>query len=196
MAQGPSIDGDKKLVEPSCSHSQEPKRRVLVLAFAATGAISFWLPDVAIHAQAGPNLDARHAWAITVLAPLIFLLVYLVARRLATKRHFKMVGPIMLLGVWLSGGLFMTVAAILSRSEFIGGTGVWRLVMVFMSVIPIVTFILAASDGSLLALLAVTVGGLLILGFRSSVVLWSSAGTGDNLASKRSMSQGDESRAA
>ena len=120
-----------------------------MLAFAAAGAISFWLPGY--YAEAGPNLDAGHAWVITMLAPLIFLFAYLVARRFALKRPFKMVGPTMLLGVWLSGGLFMTIAAILSRSEFIGGTGVWRLVMIFMSVIPIVTFFLAANDGSSLA---------------------------------------------
>ena len=196
MAQGHSIDRDKKQIEVSCSQSHEPRRRKLALAFAAAGAISFWLPDVAIHAQGGPNLDVRHAWTITVLAPLTFLFAYLIARRLALKRHFKMVGPTMLLGVWLSGGLFMTIGAILSRSEFIGGTGIWRLVMILMSIIPIVTFFLAANEGSVLALLAITAGGLLILGFRSSVVLSNSVGTEDNLAANRPASQGDESRAA
>ncbi len=196
MARGQSIDRDKERAEVLCSQSAEPRRRGLALAVAAAGAISFWLPDVAIHAEAGPSLDAKHAWAITVLAPLVFLFAYLVMRRLALKRRFKMVGPTMLLGVWLSGGLFMTIGAILSRSEFIGGTGIWRLVMIFMSVIPIVTFFLAANEGSALALLAVTVGGLLILGFRASVVLWSSVSTEENLGSNRQVSQGNESRAA
>lgn len=196
MAQEQSIDPERKHAGASRTQSPVARRRGLVLAFAAAGAISFWLPDVAIHAEAGPNLDARHAWAITALAPLIFLIAYFVARRLALKRHFKMAGPTMLLGVWVSGGLFMTVAAILSRSEFIGGTGIWRLVMIFMAVIPIVTLFLAAYDGSLLALLAITVGGLLILGFRSSVELWSSAGTASDMAVKTTVSEGDESRAA
>jgi len=188
MAKGHSIDRDQKQIEVSCSQSHEPRRRGSALAFAAAGALSFWLPDVAIHAQGGPNLDVRHAWTITVLAPLIFLFAYLVARRFALKRHFRMVGPTMLLGVWLSGGMFMTIGAILSRSEFIGGLGIWRLVMIFMSIIPVVTLFLAANEGSVLALLAITLGGLLILGFRSSVVLWSTAGTNDNLAANRPVS--------
>jgi hypothetical protein len=32
-------------------------------------------------------------------------------------------GPTMLLGVWVSGGLFMTISALVSGSDFIGGTG-------------------------------------------------------------------------
>ena len=107
----------------------------------------------------------RHVWAITLLAPAVFLFAYLVGRRLASKHHFKRAGPTMLLGVWLTGGLFMTFGAILSRSEFIGGNGIWRIVMIFMLVIPIVTFILATLDGSALALLAITVGGLLTWAF-------------------------------
>lgn len=177
----------------SQSHITRPR---LALAFAAAGAISFWLPDVAIHADAGPNLDARHAWAMTAFAPAIFLFAYLVAQRFALKHHFKRVGPTMLLGVWLTGGLFMTVGAILSGSEFIGGTGLWRLVMILLSVIPIVTFILATLDGSVFALLAITVGGLLILGFRSSIALWRSGSTSSNSTVKKPMSQNDESIAA
>jgi len=195
MAQGQSTDRDKE-PRPSRSRGYAAGRRGLLLAFATAGAISFWLPDAAIHAYAGPTLDARHAGAITVFAPAIFLFVYLVARRFAFKHHFNRVGPTMLLGVWLAGGLFMTLGAILSRSEFTGGTGVWRIVMILISVIPIVTFILAALDGSQFALLAITVGGLLILGFRASVALWSSAGRSGDVAVKTPASEGDESRAA
>ena len=151
-----------------------------VLGFAALGAVSFWLPDVIIHLDAGPNLDSRHGWAITLFAPAIFLVAYLVARMFAAKRGFSRLGPTMLLGVWLSGGLFMTVAAIASGSEVIGGTGLGRLVVIIASIIPIVTFVLASVDGSLFALLAVTVGGLLICGLRSSCMLWKSAGMPSN----------------
>jgi hypothetical protein len=85
----------------------------------------------------------------------------------------------MLLGVWMSGGLFMTISSLASGSDFIGGTGFWRLAIIPMSIIPIVTFILANYDGSLFALLAITVGGLLICGVRASWTLWSST---DNIA--------------
>jgi hypothetical protein len=179
------------------SNARSTQRRSgLAFLFAAIGALSFWLPDVALHMHAGPNLDSRHAWAITLLCPAMFLMAYVVDLRFALKRDFKRLGPAMLLGAWLGGGLFMTLSAMISGNEFIGGTGIWRVVVIFMSVIPIVTFILAASDGSLFALLAITMGGLLVLGFRSSVALWSSAGRTSNIAVKRAVSQGDESRAA
>jgi hypothetical protein len=197
MAHRQAIERGTKQFDVSRSNSHAPRRQGLALAFAAAGAISFWLPDVVVHAEAGPKFDATHAWAITVLAPAMFLAAYLVARRFALKHHFKSVGPTMLLGVWLSGGLFMTMAAILSRSELIGGTGLWRLVVIVLSVIPIVTYILAAYDGSLFALLAVTMGGLLICGARSAWLLWASnPGETPNMVVVHRPAPRDQSKAA
>ena len=129
-------------------------------------------------------------------SPVMFLLAYVVAQRFALKQDFKRLGPTMLLGVWLSGGFFMTVATMASGSEFIGGAGLWRLVVIVISVIPMVPDVLAAYDGSVFALLAITVGGLLILGIRTSWTLWTSAGAPSNTAFKRSASQHDQSTAA
>jgi hypothetical protein len=169
-----------RMKEPGVSLVQSRKRRSAVaLSFAAVGALSFWLPDIAIHAHAGPNLDSRHAWAITVFASAVFLLAYVVARRFALKTKFKRLGPTLLLGVWVSGGLFMTISALVSGSDFIGGTGLWRLAIIPMSIVPIVTFILASYDGSLFALVAITLGGLLICGVRANCTLWSSKDTGN-----------------
>ena len=146
------------------------KRRRLALSFAVAGALSFWLPDVVVHIIAGPNFDSRHVWVCTILMPATFLLAYVVARRFGMKRDFKWVGPVMLLGVWLTGGLFMTLATA-SGSGFVGVDGVGRLLIIVLSVIPVVTFILAAYDGSLFALLAVTLGALLLCGVRASWIL-------------------------
>lgn len=146
------------------------KRRRLALSFAVAGALSFWLPDVVVHIVAGPNFDSRHVWVCTILMPATFLLAYVVARRLGMKQDFKWVGPAMLLGVWLTGGLFMTLATA-SGSGFVGVDGVGRLLIIVSSLIPVVTFILAAYDGSLFALLAVTLGALLLLGVRASWIL-------------------------
>ena len=93
------------------------KRRRLALSFAVAGALSFWLPDVVVHIVAGPNFDSRHVWVCTILMPATFLLAYVVARRFGMKRDFKWVGPAMLLGVWLTGGLFMTIAAMASGTQ-------------------------------------------------------------------------------
>ena len=170
-------------------------RSELMVGFAALGAFSFWFPDVLLHLHAGPNLDSRHGWAITVLAPAIFLMAYVVARRFAGRQHFNWPGATMLLGVWLSGGLFMTLAAMASGSNFVGGTGLWRLVVIVVSIIPIVTYVLASYDGSLFALLAITVGGLLICGIRRSCMLWSSNGTPSDAGLETSKSH-DEPKAA
>src|SRR6266496_2926196 len=138
------------------------------------GALSFWLPDVAVHISAGPNFDSRHVWVITILSPAAFLLTYVVARKFSLKRDFRWAGAAMLLGVWITGGLFMTIAAMASGSEFVGVNGVWRLVIIVLSVIPIVTYILATFDGSVFALLVVTLGALLLWGFRASLILLTS----------------------
>lgn len=143
------------------------KQPRLAFSFAVAGALSFWLPDVAIHTYTGHNFAPPDVWLITILAPATFLFAYVVARRFAVKRDFKWAGPAMLLGVWLMGGLFMTLAATASGSEFAGPDGVWgSLLWIVLSVIPIVTYILAAYDGSVLALLAVTLGALLVLAIR------------------------------
>ena len=146
------------------------KRRRLALSFAIAGALSFWLPDVFVHIDAGPNFDSRHVWVCTILMSATFLFAYVIARRLGMKREFKWVGPAMLLGVWLSGGLFMTLATA-SGHEFVGVDGVGRLLIIVLSVIPIVTIILAANEGNLLALLVVTLGALILCGVRASWIL-------------------------
>jgi hypothetical protein len=150
------------------------KHRRLALTFAVAGALSFWLPDLAIHVNAARNFSSSHVRLITILLPAIFLFAYVVARRFGVKRDFKWVGGAMLLGVWLTGGLFMTLAATASGGGFVGTGVLGSLLIIMVSIIPIVTYILAASDGSLFALLAVTVGALLFCGVRASWVLLTS----------------------
>ena len=104
------------------------------------------------------------------------------------KRDFKWVGPAMLLGVWLTGGLFMTLATA-SGSGFVGVDGAGRLLIIVLSVIPIVTFILAAYDGSLFALLAVTLGALVFCGVRASWILLTSVPSSARISSEESASQ-------
>ena len=169
MAQARGLAGGTTQAESLASPSRI-KRPRLALSFTIVGALSFWLPDVAVHISAGPNFNSRHVWVITILMPAAFLVTYVVARKFALKRDFRWVGPAMLLGVWITGGLFMTLATV-SGSGFVGVDGVGRLLIIVLSVIPVVTFILAAYDGSMFALLAVTLGALLLLGVRASWIL-------------------------
>lgn len=63
----------------------------------------------------------------------------------------------MLLGIWLLGGLCMTIGASFSGGGFAGPDGVRGAAIVLgMSLVPIHTFIMATYDGSLGALLLVT----------------------------------------
>jgi hypothetical protein len=112
------------------------KRRRLALLFAAAGALSFWLPDLAIHVNAARNFASPHVGLITILLPAIFLFAYIGARRFGVKRDFKWVGAAMLLGVWLTGGLFMTLAATTSGGGFVGAGVLGSLLIMMMSVIP------------------------------------------------------------
>jgi len=75
----------------------------------------------------------------------------------------------MLLGVWLTGGLFMMVAATAAGGGFAGPGGVkGGFLLAILGAFPPVTFMMSAYDGSLGALLAVSFGSLLFWGIRSS----------------------------
>ena len=172
MAHPGGLRWGTKHVRPFVSRIKQPR---LAICFAVAGALSFWLPDVAIHIYAGRDLDSRHIWAITILAPATFLLAYLFARRFAVKRDFRWLGFAMLLGVWVTGGLFITLAATASGSGLVSPHGIRdSLLMTVLSVIPGVVYMLASYDGSAFALLAVTVGALLLCGVRASWILLTS----------------------
>ena len=176
MAQASGLSWGSKRVGTSGLNSRVKLSRIkhpgLALSFATAGALGFWLPDLIIHILAGRNLDSRHVLVITILSPAIFLLTYVLARRFVLKQEFKWLGAAMVLGVWVTGGLFIALAATASGAGFAGPHGIRdSLLMVVSSVIPGVTFIFAAYDGSFLALLAVTVGALLVWGVRTSRVL-------------------------
>ena len=173
MAQAQISSGAASQAGPA----RRMRRPRLAFSFALTGAFSFWVPDLIVHIHGGRTIDARHGLAISVAAPAMFLLAYVVARRFAAKWDFKWTGAAMLLGVWFSGGVFMALAATASGSELAGVSGISQLVLVALSVIPIVTYILAAYDGSLFALLTVTVGALVFSGVRASWTLWMSVPT-------------------
>jgi hypothetical protein len=148
--------------------SFSPKQLRLAILFAVAGALSFWLPDLAIHVRSARNFGSPQVWLITILLPAVFLFAYVVARWFGVTRDFKWVGAAMLIGVWLTGGLFTTLAATASGGGFVGTGILGSLLIIMLSVIPIVTYILAAYDGSLFALLAVTLGALLFCGVRAS----------------------------
>jgi len=130
-----------------------------VLKLMALGAVSFWLPDTLWHAIRAFKFDSRDMIGITVLMPLSLLGAYLlVVRRLQrTSPRSPVVWP-MLLGVWLLGGFFMMVGASFSGGGFVspsGRSGILEILL--MSIVPVYAFMMATYDGSLMALLVVSI---------------------------------------
>ena len=144
----------------------------LAFIFALAGALSFWLPDVVLHIWARQNFSSLHVRIITFVMPATFLIAYVIARRFAVKQDFKWLTAAMLLGVWITGGLFMALSATVSGGGFAGPDGVrGGLLMALLGALPPITLMEATYDGGGLALLAATLGPLLIYGVRASGIL-------------------------
>jgi hypothetical protein len=123
----------------------------------ALGAIGFWLPDTLLHAWRRYNFTGHDVWAVSVVCPLTFLATFFFCRSLDKNTLTKRIGPSLITGVWIFGGLFMMTGASFSSGGFASPNGIkWAVMSTLLSVVPIYTFILATYDGSLFALLLVT----------------------------------------
>jgi len=133
---------------------------------AVVGAFSFWLPDVIIHVLARWSFDFNPLVAITLVSPTAFLIAYLSLRRVAAQRGYRPLGFAMMLGVWILGGLFI-ISIATAEGGFAGPNRVGSLFMFLLfSWFPLLTWIMATYDGSLGALILVTLGALLVWGVR------------------------------
>ena len=143
----------------------------LFLFYALVGACSFWLPDVLAHGFWRYSFDTKQVWLVTAASPLTLLAVYLLLLMRAERKGFRIHGVAMMTGVWLLGGIFMMISATFSGggfSQFSLGVLLWTIA----TIIPVATCMMATYDGSLLALLIVTIGGLCVLCIR----IWESRG--------------------
>jgi hypothetical protein len=119
------------------------------------GALAFWLPEIVLYAWTRQALNGR---VVTFLLPSIFLAMYVLVSILRPKRIAKPSAAIfMVLGVVFLGTLAMTIGAT------IRGAGLWEhpgstfLGVLLGTVIPIYAFIAATYDGSLYALIFVSI---------------------------------------
>jgi len=127
------------------------------------GAVGFWLPDTVWHATRATKFDRWDVRGITLLMPLTLLGTYLLARRKHRIEAKKWSGWPLMAGVWLLGGLFMLVGASFSGGGFVGPDGVLgSAAVLLLSFLPPYVFIMATYDGSLGALLGVSVAAVLI----------------------------------
>jgi hypothetical protein len=128
----------------------------LTIKVAFIGAVSFWAPDIAVHAIRRNLFGRSEVLGLTLAMPLILLVCWV-----AVAKYFGMTAKAaairMLLGIWLLGGLCMVVGASFSGGGFAGPDGIRGAVKIIgMSLLPTYTFIIATYDGSLGALLLIT----------------------------------------
>jgi hypothetical protein len=134
-----------------------------VIKLAVIGAASFWLPDLVWQLVRGDRFDRFDVLGVTIVMPAALFATFLLSRRAnrATSQTFR-AWPLML-GVWELGGYFMLLSATLQHSGFRNVHG-WRdvLMSVVLPLIPIYTFIMATYDGSLGALIIVSIAAFFI----------------------------------
>jgi Na+-translocating ferredoxin:NAD+ oxidoreductase RnfD subunit len=119
------------------------------------GALAFWLPEIVLYAWTRQELNRR---LVTFLLPGTFLLVYLLVSIVRRKQVPKPSAAIfMVLGVVFLGMLAMTIGATLLGAGLRGHPGSTLLGVLLGTVVPIYAFIAATYDGSLYALIFVSI---------------------------------------
>ena len=123
-------------------------RRVLV--YMGLGALAFWLPDIVVQANTRYNFSSRDAVTLIFLLPVTSATSYGILRTFLRQRDN---GPslafFMLLGIWVSGPLFMMIGATFSGGGFAKPYIVWLFLISFgTALFPIYTFMLSGYDGS------------------------------------------------
>jgi hypothetical protein len=127
------------------------------------GSSAFWLPDVVLHAVAGHEFSGLHVWILTVIMPSTLLLTWIRVKRSKAAEPAYPAGTLMLVGAWVFSGFFMMLAQSFSGGGFNSPDGIrWVVTSTVLSVIPLYTFTLATYDGTLGALLLVTVAACVI----------------------------------
>ncbi len=114
------------------------------------GAVLFWTPAVIVHGLAGAEFSRGHVILVTYVLPLTLLAGLLTVRRLAQSGQSKLIAPFSLLGIWLFGGVAITVNATFSGGGFATPDG-WKGVLI--GAVPPFNLMMASHDGSLFALL-------------------------------------------
>lgn len=116
------------------------------------GGLSFWLPDTVTHLIRNVQFDGRDIMVVTVLMPLCLCAGWVAASKIVRK-SLASVAPQLLLGIWVTGGLLMSLGWMLSTRSPLHSLAVSSV----LGIIPIYTFMAAAYDGSLAALLLVSI---------------------------------------
>jgi hypothetical protein len=135
-------------------HGEARVNTTKTIQTALLGAVTFWVPDLAIHAIAGRNFGRAGMAAATLLMVGATVSVFL---RFDKSGRATLVGwsraVAMLLAIWLLGPWLIMLGFTFGGGGFANPVPGWGLMVLF---VPGVVFILATYDGSLAALLLIT----------------------------------------
>jgi hypothetical protein len=116
------------------------------------GGLSFWLPDTVTHLVRNVQFDRRDVMVVIVLMPLCLCAGWVAVSKILRKSLVS-VAPQFLLGIWVTGGLLMSLGWMLSTPSPLHSLAVSSV----LGIVPIYTFMAATYDGSLAALLLVSI---------------------------------------
>jgi hypothetical protein len=142
---------------------RRPHLSLRIAKLMAVGGFSFWIPDVLVHLVRGDKFGRWDVLLVSVVLPVTFLAGYRRAAKRFKDESCRSVVGALILGVWLFGGFLMVVGASFAGGGFAtADTLQGAAILTLASAVPPFTFMMSAYDGSMLALLIVSVKALAI----------------------------------
>jgi hypothetical protein len=120
------------------------------------GGIVFWVPNIAVHWVTGYRFSYSDAIGITFLLPAATYLFFRLVLWPWRKQEDRLPPSLFaVLGIWITGPAMLTFSA-----SFCGGglsqPGAWHFFVFGTLLFPLFTFVMSTYDGTLFALLLVT----------------------------------------
>ncbi len=130
------------------------------------GGMIFWIPNILIHRIAGNNYDSYWVLLCTAILPLITIGGIILLFFLEKMHHISSIAFWILFGIWFFGPFYIIIESLLLDPSYIL-SDIWKLLFQMIPLFPIFTFMISTYDGSLFAVLIMTVilGITFILGF-------------------------------
>jgi len=134
------------------------RRAVRYVGYVAAG-LTFWIPGIFLHAFRREDFGDSTLDSLAVLVlPVVttFLVLEFFYRKHQRSLRRGIIGLWMLLGIWMSGPLCTTLGATFTGGGF-SQPQAWSMLLVGVLLFVPLTFMMSAYDGTLLALLGVTI---------------------------------------
>jgi hypothetical protein len=127
------------------------------IAYGLLTAMIFWIPDIVLHAFSGKSFSGREILIMTVSLPIIVPSCYHLFRKVrGFKDHHSLTIISSVMGIWVTGPLFMMIGSSFSGGGFLQLDGFFSqlsFIITCTALFPICTFMMSTYDGTLGALL-------------------------------------------